>query len=80
MEKFEGQVECLEENTEKFITFTVQIKKENKNGMTVTYKIKFIDNIRFMASSLSSLPDNFVEGLHKGKCEKCKSGLEYATV
>ena len=57
----------------------VPIKKENKNGVTVTYKIKFINNVRFMASSLPSLIDILAEGLHKGKCEKCKSGLDYAT-
>lgn len=33
-----------------------------------------------MGSSLSSLTDNLVEGLHKGKCKDCKSSLEYMTV
>ena len=33
-----------------------------------------------MASSLPSLTDNLAKGLHKDKCEKYKSGLEYATV
>ena len=31
-EKFEGQFECLGENTEKYITFSVQIKKELDNS------------------------------------------------
>ena len=26
----------------------VQIKKENENCKAVTYKVKFIDNVRFM--------------------------------
>ena len=30
-----------------------------------------------MASLLSSLADNLVEGLHKEKCKNCKSDLEY---
>ena len=62
-EKFEGQFECLGENIEKYITFSVPIKKELDNGKTITYKIKFIDSFRFMSSSLSSLVDNSSEGL-----------------
>lgn len=31
-ETFEEQFEWLGENTEKYITFTAPIKKENKNG------------------------------------------------
>ena len=49
-EKFEGEFECLGKNTEKYITFSVPIKKEttknDKNGsdkiMKTSYKIKFI--------------------------------------
>ena len=47
------------------------------NGKIVTYKIKFTDSVGFMTSSLSSLTDNLTEGLRKGKCEKCNSGLDY---
>ena len=48
--EFEGNFECLGENTEKYITFSVPIKKriENKN-MDITCKIKFIDSFRFKA-------------------------------
>ena len=49
-EEFEGQFECLGENTEKYITFSVQIKKEHDNGKTITYKIKFIDSFRFLSA------------------------------
>ena len=43
--EFDGNFECLGENTEKYITFSVPIKKriENKN-IDITYKIKFIDS------------------------------------
>ena len=49
-EEFEGGIECLGENTEKYITFSVSIKKEiakkDKNGndkmIKISYKIKFI--------------------------------------
>ena len=50
-EEFEGKFECLGENTEKYITFSVPIKKELDNGKTITYKLKFIDSFRFMSSS-----------------------------
>ena len=51
VKEFEGNFECLVENTEKYITFSVSIKKriENKD-MEITYKIKFIDSFRFMAT------------------------------
>ena len=68
----EGNFECLGENTEKYITFSVPIKKkiENKDP-EITYKIKFIDSYRFMASSLSKFFDNLSEGIHSNKCSDC---------
>ena len=74
--EFEGNFECLGENTEKHITFSVPIRKrvENKN-IDITYKIKFIDSFRFMATSLSKLVDNLIENFHNDKCDKCKSSL-----
>ena len=48
-EEFKGQFECLGENTEKYITFSVPIKKENDDdNKVITYKIKFIYSCRFM--------------------------------
>ena len=52
------QFECLGQNTEKYITFPVPIKKEHDNGKTSTYKLKFIDSYRFMPSKLSDFIDN----------------------
>ena len=74
--EFDGNFECLGENTEKYITFSVPIKKkiENKN-MDITCKIKFIDSFRFMATSLSKLVDNLTDNIHNDKCIKCKSNL-----
>ena len=51
-EEFKGQFECLGENTQKYITFSVPIEKENDNDKIITYKIKFIDTCRFMQSKL----------------------------
>ena len=86
--EFEGQFECFGENKEKYKTFFVPIQKEiikiYKNGIktdeTISYKIKFIDSARFMASSLSNLVDNLMEGTHKVKCEVCGCFLEYKCV
>ena len=75
---FDGNFDCLGENTEKYIKFSVTLKKkiENKN-LEITCKIKFIDNFRFMSSSLSKLVDNLSEGIHNNKCADCKSNLDY---
>ena len=76
--EFDGNFNCLGENTENYITFSVPLKKkiENKN-LEITYKIKFIDSFRFMSSSLSKLVDNLSEGIHNNKCVDCKSSLDY---
>ena len=74
VKEFEGNFE----NTEKYITFSVPLKKkiQNKN-IEITYKIKFIDSYRFMSSSLSKLVDNLSEEIHNNKCADCKSCLDY---
>ena len=75
-EEFKKQCTCLEENTEKYITFTVPIEKEvtrmDKNGevtKNISYVLQFIDSLRFMASSLSNLANNLAEGIHRIKCK-----------
>ena len=50
--KFYGQLECLGENMEKYINFSVPISKELDNGKTITYRLKFIDSFRFMSQVL----------------------------
>ena len=60
---FEGKFECLGENTEKYKIFSIPLEKEvteivkndNESVVTITFKIKFIDSARFMATSLSNL-------------------------
>ena len=81
VKEFEGNFDCLGENTEKYITFSVPLKKkiENKN-LEITYKIKFIDSFRFMSSSLSKLVDNLSEGIHNNKCVDFKSNLDYIEI
>ena len=81
VKEFESTFDCLGENTEKYITFSVPLKKkiENKN-LEINYKIKFIDSFRFMSSSLSKLVDNLSEGIHHNKCVDCKSNLDYVRI
>ena len=86
-EEFEGEFECLGENKEKYITFSVPIKKEitktNQDGndkiIKISYKIKFIDSFIFMSSSLLNLVENSSGGLHSDKGKDCKSFLDYIT-
>ena len=78
MKGFEGNFECLGEDTEKYITFSVSIKKKIENkDLEIKYKIKSIDSYRFIASSLSKLVDNLSEGIHNNKCSDCGSNLDY---
>ena len=50
VKEFEGNFESLGENTEKYITFSVPIKKKIENkDIEITYKIKFIGSYRFMS-------------------------------
>ena len=80
VKEFDGNFECLGENKNKYITFSVPLKKEIKNKdkiIEITYKIKFIDSYRFMSTSLSKLVDILSEGLHNNRCVDCKSCLDY---
>ena len=67
---FKGQFECLGENTEKYITFSVPVKKEHGNRKTTTQKLKFIDSYRFMQRKLSDLVDN-LSGIYIKECKSC---------
>ena len=72
-EEFRGEdFECLGENMETYISFSVPIKKEHNNdsGETITYKIKFIDGCRFMPCKLSNLVDNLSE-INNKDCKTC---------
>ena len=61
VKEFKGNFDCLGEKMEKYISFSVAIKKERDNDKAITYKLKFIDSYRFMSDSLSSLVDNLSE-------------------
>ena len=54
-------------------------KEGNKTNKFISYKIKFIDCMRFMSTSLSSLADNLT-GLHNLKCKNWNCFLEYKNI
>ena len=64
-------ITCIGDDTEKYITFSVPIKKENKDDKLITLKLKFIDSFRLMNRSLSDLVDNLSE-INIQECIKCK--------
>ena len=76
-EKFERQFTCLEENTEKYIIFSVPVEKEvtiiDKKGKDITktmsYKLQFIDSPIFIASLISNLVNTLAERINKIKCK-----------
>ena len=68
--EFKVELNCIGGNMEKYITFSVPIKKECDNG-TVTYKLKFIDSLRFMPTSLSELVDNTSGMFNSIECKSC---------
>ena len=81
VKEFNSHFECLVKNTEKYITFSVPIKKKIENkDLEITYKIKFIGSYRFMSSLLSKLVDNLSEGIHNNKCVHCNSCLDYIKI
>ena len=69
-EEFGGQFECLGENAEKYITFSLPMKKEHDNGKKSIYRLKFIDSYRFKKGKLSDLVDN-LSGIYHKKCKSC---------
>ena len=83
-----GKLECLGEDTEKYKTFFVPAEKEvtkidkdgNESVVIISYKIRFVNSARFMATSLSNLVYNLTEGNHKIKCKDRDCFLEYESV
>ena len=77
--EFNDQLKCLGENTEKYITFSISIKKEFDNNKTITYKLKLIDSFRFMSTSLSILSEKLSE-IYKKECKGCEEKTKIKSV
>ena len=75
-EEFKSELNCIGKNMEKYITFSVPIKKEGDNGKKVSYKLRFIDSFRFMSTSLSELADNMSRIFTSIECKSCIEKIE----
>jgi len=53
--KTQGQIDCIPNNEEKYISFSNSVNDENNK---FKYKIRFIDSFKFMSSSLDKLVNN----------------------
>ena len=68
---FKGELNCIGDYMEKYIIFSVPIKKECDNNKTIAYKLKFFDSFRFMSDSLSNLVNNTSEIINSIECKSC---------
>ena len=79
-----GSMGVIAKNREKYISFNVNVVVdiyEDKNGDIKEKKIqlRFIDSIRFMASSLDSLSSNLV-GVSNMKCATCSKDCKFTHI
>ena len=82
-----GNLNVLEKIQKSTKLFRFQKKKATKideDGnecvAIISYKIKFIDSARFMATSLSNLVHNLTKGIYEIECKDCDCFLEYESV
>ena len=81
---YKGKLGVIAENKEKYISFHVDVVVdwyENEWGKIKERKIqlRFIDNIRFMESSLDALSSNLGRGTEM-VCKECKENYEITHV
>ena len=78
--EFNEGLTCLGENAGKF----KDVKSIDKNGKEVTkiisYKLQFIDSVRFMVSPLSNSVDNFVDEICKIECKNEQNNKKMQSV
>ena len=56
---------------EKYITFSVPIKKKCYDDRAITRKLRFIDSFRYMSTSLSERFDNMSGIFNSIECKSC---------
>ena len=67
-EDFNGSFTCTGENTEKYITFSMNVVKKDtsiKKKRPETFRLRFIDSYRFMGTKLDRLVKNLAEPCKK---------------
>ena len=72
-------MKCIQLNTNKYMSFSIPIRKEIKKQnelkktkkKVITYNLKFIDSAKHMNKALSTLVDNLSE-INKCNCEETK--------
>ena len=76
-----GKIGVIAENKEKYISFYIDVvvhKYVDKNGKEKEkkFQLRFIDSMRFMASSLDALSSNLV-GVNGMVCNVCRESCEF---
>ena len=70
-EEFKDELNYIGDDMEKYITFSVPIKKKCDNGKTITRKLRFIDSFTFTSTLLSELVDNTSGIFNSIECKSC---------
>ena len=68
-EEFNDELNCIKENMEEYITFSVPIKKKCDDGKTITCKLRFIDSFRIMPTSSAELADSMSRNFNSIECK-----------
>ena len=77
LSKTEGNIKCIPNNEERYISFSKDIKvynytdKETGDAVYTNHELRFIDSFKFMSSSLDELTSNLTAC---GKCDSCRPG------
>ena len=53
-----GEFKCLAENTEKYVSFSVPIKKQYNDWKVEMFEIEFVQTFKILPTSLTNLSDN----------------------
>ena len=75
--KTEGKIDCIPNNEERYISFSKDIKvfnytdKKTGDDVYANHKLRFIDSLKFMPSSLDRLTSNLTAC---GECDSCRLG------
>ena len=75
--KTKGKVDCIPNNEERYISFSKDIKvfnytdKKTGDDVYANHKLRFIDSLKFMPSSLDRLTSNLTAC---GECDSCRLG------